>query len=82
VDITENLNLYNSLVMYDDQLTPRFRYHRFLAEGERASACTGCGECEEKCPQAIKISELMPEIHAVLGEGRSPHLGSCPELKL
>ncbi len=72
VDITENLNLYNSLVMYDDQLTPRFRYHRFLLEGERASACTGCGECEEKCPQGIKLSELMPEVHAVLGEGRPP----------
>ncbi|WP_287153498.1 aldo/keto reductase [Candidatus Solincola tengchongensis] len=72
VDITENISLYNSLVMYDDQLTPRFRYHRFLLEGERASACTGCGECEDKCPQGIKVGELMPEVHAVLGEGKAP----------
>jgi len=79
VDITENLNLYNSLVMYDDQLTPRFRYHRFLPEGERASACTGCGECEEKCPQGIRISELMPEVHAVLGEGKPPRRQRSPE---
>ncbi len=72
VDITENLTLYNSLVMYDDQLTPRFRYHRFLTEAERASSCTGCGECEERCPQGIKVSELMPEVHAVLGKGKAP----------
>ncbi len=72
VNIPEVFALYNSLVMYDDQLTPRFRYHRFLEEKERAAACTQCGECEEKCPQAIKVSELMPEVHAVLGEGRPP----------
>jgi len=72
VDITENLALYNNLVMYDDMLTPRFRYWRFLTEAERASACTGCRECEEKCPQGIKVSELMPEVHAVLGEGKAP----------
>lgn len=75
VDITENLTLYNNLVMYGDMLTPRFRYYRFLAETERASACTGCRECEEKCPQGIEISEIMPEVHAVLGEGRNPSRG-------
>jgi predicted aldo/keto reductase-like oxidoreductase len=72
VNIPENFTLYNDLVMYDDQLTPRFRYHRFLEEKERASACAQCGECEEKCPQGVRVSELMPEVHAVLGEGRSP----------
>ena len=32
--------------------------------------CTKCGECEEKCPQEIPISEWMPKVHAVLGEGK------------
>lgn len=72
VDIPENFTLYNNLVMYEDLLTPRFRYYRFLTEAERAGSCTGCGECEDKCPQGIKMSELMPEVHAVLGEGKSP----------
>lgn len=76
VNIPEIFTLYNNLVMYDDQLTPRFRYHRFLEEKERASVCAQCGECEEKCPQEINIGELMPEAHAVLGEGRAPSAGS------
>jgi predicted aldo/keto reductase-like oxidoreductase len=37
-----------------------------MPEGARASACTGCAECEEKCPQDIKISEWMPKIHEKL----------------
>jgi len=70
VDIPANFGLYNDGIMYDDLLVPRFRYFRFFTETERASACSGCGECEEKCPQDIAISELMPGVHAVLGEGK------------
>jgi predicted aldo/keto reductase-like oxidoreductase len=36
----------------------------------RAESCLQCQECEEKCPQSIPISEWMPVVHAVLGEGR------------
>jgi hypothetical protein len=34
----------------------------------RAVNCIQCGECEEKCPQSISISEWMPVIHQALGE--------------
>jgi predicted aldo/keto reductase-like oxidoreductase len=70
VDIPANFSLYNNGLMYDDLLVSRFRYFRFCTEVDRASACTGCGECEEKCPQEIKVSELMPLVHGVLGEGK------------
>ncbi|GAF75447.1 unnamed protein product, partial [marine sediment metagenome] len=33
---------------------------------KRADACVECGECEEKCPQKIKIMEKLKETHAVL----------------
>jgi len=36
-------------------------------KGEKASACTGCGACEEKCPQKLKIREQLAETHAALG---------------
>ena len=72
VNIPRNLELYNQCVVYDDPAIPRTLYSRFLPEDERASACTGCRECEEKCPQGIPISECMPEVHAVLGQGRAP----------
>ena len=72
VNIPRNFELYNDCVIYDDPAIPRAVYARFMPEGERASACTACRECEEKCPQRIAISELMPEVHAVLGQGRAP----------
>jgi predicted aldo/keto reductase-like oxidoreductase len=36
-------------------------------ERKQADACEECGECEEKCPQKIKIMEKLKEIHQILG---------------
>jgi hypothetical protein len=36
---------------------------------ERASECTGCKTCEEKCPQKIEISSWMPKVDNVIGKG-------------
>jgi predicted aldo/keto reductase-like oxidoreductase len=72
VNIPRNFELYNDCVIYDDPAIPRAVYARFMPPGERASVCTACRECEEKCPQRIAISELMPEVDAVLGKGQAP----------
>jgi predicted aldo/keto reductase-like oxidoreductase len=72
VNIPRNFELYNDCVIYGDPAIPRAIYARFMPEGERASACTACRECEEKCPQRIAISEGLPEVHAVLGQGQAP----------
>jgi predicted aldo/keto reductase-like oxidoreductase len=72
VNIPRNLALYNDCIVYDDPAIPRALYNRFVPEGERAGACTGCRTCEEKCPQGIAIGNCMPEVHAVLGQGQSP----------
>jgi predicted aldo/keto reductase-like oxidoreductase len=72
VNIPRNFELYNDCVMYDDPAIPRAVYTRFVPEGERAGACTGCRECEAKCPQGIAVSELMPEVHAVLAKNQRP----------
>jgi hypothetical protein len=34
-----------------------------------ASKCEACGECEEKCPQKLKIAEQLKEAHRVLTAG-------------
>ncbi len=70
VDIPGMFDLYNSGIIFEDLDACRLRYRRFYPQGERAGACTACGECEERCPQGIAVSEAMPEVHAVLGEGR------------
>ena len=69
VDIPGNFALFNTGVMYNSFADARRRYGR-RPEGARASACIQCRECEELCPQDIPISEWMPVVHAVLGEGR------------
>jgi predicted aldo/keto reductase-like oxidoreductase len=68
VDIPFNFYLYNFGLMYDRANYPRMFYHDALSEEARASACVQCRECEKRCTQQILISELMPQVHAVLGE--------------
>jgi len=58
VDIPRNLDLYNNMVMYNWPHTARGSYS-FMKETERASACTACLQCEEKCPQQIVVHEWM-----------------------
>ena len=37
-------------------------------KAEPATACTECGDCEEKCPQKIPIRERIKEAHEALAE--------------
>jgi len=69
VDIPGNFEVYNQGKMFDQLDRARQAYDAYIAEEARASACIQCRECEEKCPQNIRISEWMPRVHAVLGEG-------------
>jgi predicted aldo/keto reductase-like oxidoreductase len=68
VEIPHNLWLYNNAVMYD-RLAQSRRDYRGTKAGERASACTDCDQCEEKCPQKIAISDWMPRIDTALSAG-------------
>jgi predicted aldo/keto reductase-like oxidoreductase len=70
VNIPRNFELYNQGMMYDKPDHSRTAYNQWFPEPERADKCIQCRECEEKCPQEIPISEWMPIVHAVLGEGQ------------
>lgn len=80
VDIPYNFKLYNDGVVYEKENPrhARFWYSWMVKgfEGEwfrkgQAVECVQCRECEEKCPQTIPISDWMPVVHQVLGEGKS-----------
>lgn len=68
VDVPKILNYLNEWAMFDDLDTAAKRYNIFVKEGERASLCEGCGECEEACPQGLPIRELLAEAEAHLEE--------------
>ncbi|NMC57726.1 MAG: 4Fe-4S binding protein, partial [Eubacteriaceae bacterium] len=40
----------------------------FVPPEKQTANCIGCKECEKRCPQGIKISEWMPQIHEKLGK--------------
>ncbi len=76
VNIPRNFELYNEGVMYEKPDHARTGYTMWFPEPERADQCIQCRECEEKCPQGIPISEWMPVVHQVLGEGQA--YDACP----
>lgn len=66
VDIPGVIDLYNGAIIYDDVGTSHFAYTHFVGENNRANVCNRCKQCDEKCPQGIKPSELMQKIHKKL----------------
>jgi len=70
VNIPRSFAIFNEGRMYNQIDGARAAYERWLPEDQRASACIQCRQCEELCPQGILISEWMPDVHEVLGEGQ------------
>lgn len=62
VDIPFILELYREAVNYNKYALNKLFYSIHIADESKASACTQCRLCEEKCPQKIRISEWMQKI--------------------
>ena len=72
VNIPHNLRLYNDLFMFNDPEINFILYNQMTSPEQPASNCAECGECEERCPQHIKIIEELKKVHSTL-------VRSCPE---
>jgi uncharacterized protein len=69
VNIPQNFALYNDTYLDEGSLDmSRFFYSQMLQPHERASGCFECLICEELCPQKIKISQAMKDVHNRLGQ--------------
>jgi predicted aldo/keto reductase-like oxidoreductase len=66
VNIPMNFSLYNDTFMFKDADLSVMLYNHFLPAESRASNCTACGACEERCPQHIHIVEELKKVHAHL----------------
>jgi len=68
VNIPRNLSYLNDVFMLDDVANARFQYGVLLSPEEKAGNCAECGECEEVCPQNIRIREMLKEVRNYMGE--------------
>jgi len=64
-DMIRSLNNTKLYGMNDQAVT---LHDKFAKEGNLASACVECGQCEGVCPQHLNIMEIMKEISEVFGE--------------
>ncbi|MFI5380812.1 MAG: aldo/keto reductase [Tepidisphaerales bacterium] len=65
VDIPVNFELYNNATVFQGNSVGLCRnLYLSLPEGQRAAACIDCAICEERCPQHIVVSEMMPKVAA------------------
>jgi predicted aldo/keto reductase-like oxidoreductase len=65
VDIPENFAKYNDYYLFGNpQIKGEYQFHydAFILEGKKASSCIECGNCEEHCPQGIKIIQELKKV--------------------
>ncbi|MDR0881657.1 MAG: aldo/keto reductase [Candidatus Adiutrix sp.] len=70
VNIPKNFSYYNDYFLVDSEEVrsrAKFYFSAQVAEHETFAHCVHCGECEEKCPQKLPISDLMDEVAKVFG---------------
>ncbi|OGP61760.1 MAG: aldo/keto reductase [Deltaproteobacteria bacterium RBG_13_47_9] len=67
VNIPANFSMYNDRFVFKTatEVSSIF-YNTLLPPEQKASNCAECGECEEKCPQHIKIKDGMKAVHQAL----------------
>lgn len=63
VNIPVNFEQLNHAYMFQDVENSRMNYYMLLKDGERASSCTECGDCEKLCPQMVPIQKTLKKVH-------------------
>ena len=70
VNIPKNLSYYNNYHLIDaDEARARVKYFydAQTSPDETAANCVHCGECEDKCPQKLPISDTMTMVEQAFG---------------
>ena len=68
IQIPEIFGMYTNHNVYGLSESARKQFADYVKEGGRTSdACTGCGLCEKKCPQHLRIRSELVRVEKVLG---------------
>ena len=62
VHIPINFQMYNEAKIYNMYDKKQKEYNNRINEKQQAASCIECGKCEDKCPQNLEISKLMPKV--------------------
>lgn len=68
VAIPRIFSIYNDATMYDAFGHARWAYNNQVKPEVRADNCIECGDCEEACPQNIRIIDWLAKAHEKLIE--------------
>ncbi len=68
INIPEVLRLRNLAVAYDMEAFGQYRYGMFenaghWFPGQRGNRCTDCGDCLPRCPEQLKVPDLLRDTH-------------------
>ncbi len=69
VNIPQNFTYLNDFHRFDNpatKQTAKYVYNMLLSAEEKSSNCVECGQCEEHCPQGIKIRDMLKEVTETL----------------
>lgn len=59
--IPELIAAYNSKIMFKGW-NSKLYYNAIISDGKKPSECIGCGLCEKRCPQHLKIRNILKNI--------------------
>jgi predicted aldo/keto reductase-like oxidoreductase len=68
VNIPRIFSVYNDRFIFGEKRWSHLMYTFASNDGEQASNCIECGECEEVCPQKIAIIADLKKCHEILSE--------------
>ena len=68
VNIPGCFTAMNDLRVWNMEGAAKFQWNMLTNNKADPSACTDCGECEEKCPQNIEIRKQLKDVAETLSK--------------